>query len=50
MLDGIYQEYLKNTNRSFAFVSSDQQVWIKLFYLTKKQPEKYSWIIPLPGK
>jgi hypothetical protein len=50
VLDNFYGEHIRETNRNFCLVSGDQQVWIKLFYLRKMQPIKYSWLIPIPGE
>ena len=45
-----YKENMEGTDRTFAFVSGDQQVWIKLWFLRMTQPIKYNWMIPVPGE
>lgn len=45
-----FERYILPSNRTFAFVSGDQQVWIKLWLLRKRQPLKYHWMIPVPGE
>jgi hypothetical protein len=45
-----YDKYMGGSSRTFAFVSGDQQVWIKLWYLRMRQPVKYIWMIPVPGE
>lgn len=45
-----YQKHMENTDRTCAVISGDWQVWIKLWVLHVKQPEKYNWMIPVPGE
>jgi hypothetical protein len=49
MLDSFHSKYIKNTSRTFAFVSADHQVWIKMWKQRIEKPLQYSWLIPLPG-
>ena len=50
VVNSFFQQYIQNCDRTFAFVSGDQQVWIKLWLLRMKQPLKYHWMIPVPGE
>ena len=45
-----YSNYLETSSRTFAFVSGDQQTWIKMWYLRILHPVKYLWLIPIPGE
>lgn len=45
-----YYKYIEPHNRQYAIVSGDQQVWIKLWLLHLKDPQKYHWLIPVPGE
>ena len=50
VVDKFFEDYLQHSPRTIAFVSGDQQVWIKLFYLRTEEPQKYGWMIPVPGE
>jgi hypothetical protein len=50
LVEEFYRNHIANSNRTFAFISGDQQVWIKLWKLRKNHPQKYGWLIPLPGE
>lgn len=45
-----FRKFMHGTARTFAFISGDQQVWIKLWYLRTRQPDKYRWLVPIPGE
>jgi hypothetical protein len=45
-----HDTYIAPTNRQFAVVSGDFQVWDKLFMLHVRNPVKYQWLIPVPGE
>ena len=49
IVDEFAQIYILPTERVFAFVAGDQQVWIKLFKLRLNFPTEYHWMIPVPG-
>lgn len=50
IVDTFFSEYMAGTPRQFALLSGDFQVWMKLFMLHKRYPEKYGWLIPVPGE
>ena len=45
-----FDKYVAPQKRQFAVVSGDLQVWEKLFLLHARQPDKYMWMIPMPGE
>ncbi len=49
VVDDLARVYVIPCLRQFVFMIGDQQVWIKLYYLRKLFPKKYSWLIPIPG-
>ena len=50
VIDEFYRKHIQQTVRNFAFVSGDQQTWIKLMILRQKNQNKYNWMIPIPGE
>ena len=50
VLGHFFSNFIKSTTRNFAFVSGDQQTWIKMWYLRLKQSFKYFWLSPVPGE
>ena len=50
VIDEFYRKHIQQTVCNFAFVSGDQQTWIKLMILRQKNQNKYNWIIPIPGE
>lgn len=50
ILDEIANNYIVDTDRTFLIVSGDQSSWIKMWVERKKFPEKYHWLIPVPGE
>ena len=49
VVDDLARLYVIPFLRQFVFMIGDQQVWIKLYFLRKLYPKKYSWLIPIPG-
>lgn len=50
VLDDFFEDYLQDSDHTFAFVSADQQGWIQMWYLKTRMPQKYTWLIPIPGE
>jgi hypothetical protein len=50
VVEQFWIKYIEPTPRVFAFLGGDQQVWIKLWMLRLKNPNKYHWMIPIPGE
>lgn len=50
ILNNFYNTWVKPFGRIFAIVSGDFQVWDRLFQLHRNNPEKYNWLIPVPGE
>ena len=50
VLGWFYLNFLEKSSRNYAFVSADQQTWIKMWYLRLTKKTKYYWLIPIPGE
>jgi hypothetical protein len=42
--------YIQGTTRTWAFVSGDEQVYAQIYNLKRSYPDKYGWMIPVPGE
>src|ERR1700728_3688783 len=49
VVDSLGEKYIFNSERTFAFLVGDQQVWIKLVLLKLRFPTQYHWMVPIPG-
>ena len=49
-VDEFHGDHMAGTTRVCAIISGDFQVWIKLWWLHVNYPEKYNWLIPVPGE
>ena len=45
-----YEQYLQCSNRSFAIVQGDEQVFTLCWHLRMREPIKYAWLVPVPGE
>ena len=50
VVDDFYKKYIEPAGRQFAVTVGDFQVWEKLFLLHVADPEKFKWMIPMPGE
>ena len=50
IVTAFYNEFMADTDRLCAVLSGDQQTWIKFYMMHKRDPEKYRWLIPVPGE
>ena len=50
VVDNFYKTYMEPVGRQFAVTVGDYQVWEKLFLLHVESPEKFKWMIPMPGE
>ena len=49
-MTAFYDKYMDNTDRLCAVMFEDQQTWIKFYMMHKRNPQKYHWLIPVPGE
>ena len=49
-LDSFWEQYMAQSDRTFLFVSVDQACFARVWGLKKQFPQKYSWVIPVPGE
>lgn len=50
LLENFYQRYLASIDCNFAFMSADQQLYIKLWNFCLAELVRYAWLILLPGE
>ena len=50
LLEDFFLQFIASTNRIFAFVSTDQACFALVWGLKLKFPNKFSWVIPVPGE
>lgn len=50
VLDNYWEKYVKKSDRLFSFVSTDQACHALVWGLKKMYPNKYDWVIPVPGE
>ena len=50
VLESFHAKHIAGSSRTFAFVSGDQQVFVKLWKLRRDRPQLYDWVVPLPGE
>ena len=50
VLERFAQQFIYPSRRTFAFVNSDQPVHNMMWTLRAQNPNKYSWLVPIPGE
>jgi hypothetical protein len=49
-LANFHNIYILGTTHTWAFVSGDEQVYAQIYNLKRAYPDKYGWMIPVPGE
>lgn len=50
VLDKFWEKYVQGSERSHVWISGDQPIHNQLWTLKHENPEKWCWIVPIPGE